>query len=104
MALDKLGAGNDCVRLFSRTDEAYRATYELVRQGKMPEAETLFGKLLNRLFEPEEEGVVREQYIDGSKLPEYDAARRYLGPAGFFVRSEDNGWSITGCLMNKQAP
>lgn len=104
VALDKLGAGNDCARVFSRTDEAYRATYELIRQGKMPEAETLLGKLLNRAFEPEEEGVVREQYIDGSKLPEYDAARRYLGPAGLFSHAEDNGWSITGCLLSKQAP
>ena len=104
IALDKLGAGNDSVRLFSRTDEAYRATYELIRQGKMPEAETLFGKLMNRLFEPEEEGAVREQYIDGSQMPDYEVVRRYLGPAGMFVRSEDDGWSVTGCLMNRQAP
>jgi hypothetical protein len=104
VALDQLGAGDDSFRLFSRTDEAYRSTYELMRQGKMPESESLFGKLLNRVFEPEEEGAVREQYVDGSKLPEYDVARRYLGPAGLFVRSTDAGWSITGCLLNKQAP
>lgn len=104
IALDKLGAGNDCVRLFSRTDEAYRSTYELIRQGKMPEAESLFGKLMNRLFEPEDEGAVREQYIDGAEMPDYEIVRRYLGPAGWFIRSEDEGWSITGCLLNRQAP
>ena len=69
----------------------------------MPEAETLLGKMLNRLFEPEEEGVLREQVIDGSKMPDYEVARRYLGPTGFVVRSEDDGWAITGCLINKEA-
>jgi hypothetical protein len=104
VALDELGAGEDSFRFFTRTDEAYRTTYELLRQGKMPEAESLLGKLLNRLLEPEEEGVMREQVIDGSQLPEFQVVRRYLGPAGLYVRSEDDGWAITGCLLDKQAP
>ena len=104
VALDKLGAGADSFRFFSRTDEAYRATYELIRQGKMPEAETLLGKLLNRIYEPEEEGVPRKQYVDGSKLPDFQVVRRYLGPAGLFSRTEQDGWSVTGCVLSKEAP
>ncbi len=100
-SLDKLGAGTDSFRFFTRTDEAYRTTYELIRQGKMPEAKSLLGKLLNRLLGPDEEGVLREQQIDGSKMPPFDAVRRYLGPAGMFVHSEDDGWFATGCLLSK---
>ena len=36
-----------CVGGFSRTDEQFRPTYELIRQGKMPESESLLGRTLN---------------------------------------------------------
>ena len=53
-------------------DEAVRPVYELLRQGKMPESETLLGRLLNRLMTPpddEDEGILREQKIDARQLP-----------------------------------
>ena len=80
--LDRIGAGEDSLRSFSRTDEEYRPTYELIRQGKMPESESMLGRFLNRLLGPDDEDVLREQKIDGSQLPDFQAVRRYLGPAG----------------------
>jgi hypothetical protein len=103
VALERLGAGQDSFRFFTRTDEAYRPTYELIRQGKMPEAETLLGRLLNGILGPEEEGVLRQQQIDGSKMPDYDAVRRYLGPGGIYARQETEGWLVVGCLLTKEA-
>ncbi len=100
-ALVKIGAGSNSFRFFTRTDEAYRPTYELIRQGRMPEAKSVFGKILNQLLGPDEKGILREQQIDGSKMPEFDAVRRYLGPAGVYVHSEDNGWFVAGCLLSK---
>lgn len=100
-ALAKIGAGPSSFRFFSRTDEAYRPTYELIRQGQMPEAKTVLGRLLNRLLGPDEKGILREQQIDGTKMPEFDAVRRYLGPAGVFVQSEEDGWFVAGCLLSK---
>jgi hypothetical protein len=47
--------------------------------------------------------VLRKQRIDGSNLPEFEAIRAYLGPAGGYMRSEPNGWYVTGVLLNKQA-
>ena len=102
-ALTKLGAGQDAVRYFSRMDKEFHTTYELIRQGKMPESETLLGDALNRLFGPEEKGVLREQQIRGDKMPDYDKVRVYLGPAGLFVQSEDNGWFVAGCVVKKPA-
>jgi hypothetical protein len=103
VALEELGSGDDAFRFFTRTDEAARATYELLRQGRMPESESLFGKALNYIFEPEEEGELREQFLDGSRLPEFQVVRRYLGPGGLFVRSEEEGWSVSGVLLTKEA-
>jgi hypothetical protein len=103
-ALDNLGGGTQAVRHFVRTDKAYMTTYELVRQNKMPEAQTVLGKVLNRLFAPEEDDdamVVRQQQIDGAKMPEFDKVREYLGPGGFFVQSEDDGWLVRGCLLER---
>jgi hypothetical protein len=101
--LTKLGSRKDTVRFFSRTDEEFRATYELIRQGKMPESETILGQVLNRILSPDEEDGVREQQIDGSKMPPYMVVRRYLGPAGGFAQAEptDDGWFITGVVLTK---
>lgn len=106
VALSRLLPGETAARCFIRTDEAYRPTYELLRQGKMPESETLLGRLLNRLLSPpddEGEGILREQKIDGRKLPDFEMVRRYFGPSGTIVRSEDDGWFITGATLTKLA-
>ncbi|RIK73990.1 MAG: hypothetical protein DCC68_23825 [Planctomycetota bacterium] len=102
--MEKLGAGENSFRLFGRTDEQTRPTYELLRAGKMPEAETLLGRILNRLLEEPRALEPRKQKLDGSQLPSYDMVRRYLGPAGTFVTSRDDGWLITGFSLPKRAP
>ncbi|MBN2475917.1 MAG: hypothetical protein JXB62_14995 [Pirellulales bacterium] len=107
-AVGQLSIAGQCGRSFSRTDEEYRPTYELIRQGRMPESETLLGRVLNRIF-GEGRGDVRNQRIDGSKLPAYDAVRRFLGPAGMVVASESDqttgepkGWFFKGFTLSKE--
>ncbi|MCG8586644.1 MAG: hypothetical protein MI757_18230, partial [Pirellulales bacterium] len=103
--LDRLGGKETFVRSFSRTDEEYRPTYELIKQGEMPQSKTMLGMMLNRWLAPDlEEGEFRDQQIDGSKLPDYEVCRRYLGPAGIFGIAEDNGWYLTGFVLSKQNP
>jgi hypothetical protein len=99
--LTELGSQHDSFRIFSRTDESYRAAYELLKQGKLPESETMLARLLNAMFGPREEGAVRQQEIDGSKLPDYDEVKKYFGPGGVYVQTEENGWTIVGCLIKK---
>jgi hypothetical protein len=73
----------------------------------MPEAKSILGKLLNRILTTEKEqrdGILRKQQIDGSSLPNFEAVRRYLGPHGGVVRSEKEGWIMTGVVLNKEAP
>ena len=101
-AIEKAGGKTACWRFFSMTDEEYRATYELIRQGKMPESETMLARALNAILAPPEKGTVRKQRIDGSKLPDYEIVRRHLGPAGFFAVSEDKGWFLKGFTLPKK--
>lgn len=106
-ALDDLLPGEFSAKCFLRTGQAYRPTYDLLRQNKMPQSETLMGRLLNRLLTPpevSEEGILREQQIDGSKLPKFEAVRHYFGPAGTIIRSESDGWSVVGVSLTNIAP
>jgi hypothetical protein len=105
--LEQVAPGERSGWSFARTDEELRPTYELLRTGKMPQAETMLGKLLNNMLTTEverEEGQVRKQRIDGSTLPNFEAVRRYLGPAGRVLRSEPDGWFFTAAVINKEAP
>ena len=63
VSLEKMGATNTCLRLFTRTDKAYHTSYELLRQGKMPESKSLFGMMLNRLLSPADDEPVRAQQL-----------------------------------------
>ena len=99
--LNVLGSNLNSFLFFSRTDESYRATYELMKDNKLPQAETMLARLLNGMFGPKEEGVFRQQEIDGSKLPEFDDVKKYLGPGGLYTQSEDDGWWVVGCLLKK---
>ena len=92
-----------CAWVFSRTDKEYRATYELIRQGKMPESETMLGRMLNTVFGAGKKGVLRQQEVDGSKLPDFDVVRRHLGTAGGFGVTEENGWFLKGFMLSKEA-
>jgi hypothetical protein len=106
-SLNRLAPGERCGWHFGRSDEEFRPTFELIRQGKMPESKTMLGKFLNNVLTTEEErqdGVLRQQQIDGSTLPSFEAVRRYFGPHGRVTRSDKDGWFITGAVLNKEAP
>jgi len=101
--INQMNPQEKCARIFSRTDEEYRPTYEMVRQNKMPESESLLGQLLNMLFGEGKKGAVRHQKIDGSKLPDYEVVRHYLNPAGMQVTAEKDGWFLKGFTLNMEA-
>jgi hypothetical protein len=101
---EKLGAGETSARGFVRSDEQYHATYELFRQGKLPESDTFFARLLNLVLGEDKEGVTRKPRFDGEKLPNFEAVRHYFGAAGSFAASEPTGWLIVGFTVGKEIP
>ena len=100
--IDQLVPQDKCARVFSRTDEEYRPTYEMIKQNKMPESESMFAKFLNNLFGEGKKGA-RQQKIDGSKMPDYEMVRHYLNPAGMQITSEKDGWFLKGFILNMEA-
>lgn len=97
--IEALQPKEKCVRVFSRTDEEYHATYEMIRENKMPESESMLARVLNQLFG--EGKKHRQQKLDGSQLPEYDTVRHYLAPAGLQATAEPDGWFIKGFTVSK---
>lgn len=105
--LTKLAPGDRSGWAFGRGDEEVRPMYELVRQNRMPESKSMMGKLLNNFLTSEADrkaGKPRQQKVDGALLPDFEAVRRYFGPHGRVVRSDQDGWFITGAILNTQAP
>lgn len=92
------------MQFFSRTAETIQPTYELFRQGKMPQSRTVLGKAINALFVPEEErkDPNRRQLIDGSKLPEFERIRHYFGLSGLYGATEEDGFFFKGFLVEKE--
>ena len=93
------------LQFFARTDETLRPTYEMLRQGKLPQSQAVFAKMINMVLVPADGSTepVRAQAIDGSKLPEFDKVRQHFGPAGFYGASEDNGFFFKGFLLEKKS-
>lgn len=99
--LVKLGQSNDSFRYFAKTEESYRATYEMMRQNKLPQTESMFARMLNMILNPDPEAGDRKNEIDGSKLPPYETMVKYLGPTGAFAQSEEEGWWVVGTLQKR---
>ncbi|MEZ6116592.1 MAG: DUF3352 domain-containing protein [Pirellulaceae bacterium] len=100
--LVEMGAGEDCARFFSRLSEVLRPNYELLRQGKMPESETMLGRLLNRVLGPEDKTEKRKQELNAQKLPAFQLLEKYLGPTGSFIQTQDEGWVIKGVILSPE--
>ena len=99
--LKLMGLPQSCGQVFSRTDEEYRPTYELIRQGKMPQSEAMLGRMLNAMLAPGKKGGTRKQRLDGSHLPDYQVVRSSLGLGGMGAVSEPDGWFLKGFMLPK---
>jgi hypothetical protein len=96
--LEKLGATSTAVEMFRRTDQEHNVTYELMREGKLPQAKTMVARILNATLGGTEEKP-REVQVDGSRMPPFEAVKKYFGPAGLYMTSEENGWYMTGFTL-----
>ena len=96
-----------------RVDRSLEANYELLRRGDMGKSQTVLARVINEIFSKETEEaagkekdseVVRKQKLDGTKLPANyrKSVAPYLGPMGWALEVEDDGWRITGCVLKKK--
>lgn len=99
-------AGQDEVSLrhFARLDRVFEGNYELIRSDKLQSANTMFAKLMTKLREEAEKAGIQPKKFDPSKMPDYDAnVAPYLGPTGWSIESNEDGWLITSCLLKRES-
>ncbi len=101
ITFNKLGMKQQSSRSFSWTDRAIEPSYELIRQGKMPQSESLLGRTLNSLAAAGKKGAVRQQRIRGDKLPDFKVVAPALGPATASMTAEPDGMFVKGVLVTK---
>ncbi|MGE0605812.1 MAG: hypothetical protein AB7O62_01710 [Pirellulales bacterium] len=91
-----------CYRRFSRTEREFESSYELMRQGEMPQSESFLAQLLNNnRSDPKDDEGRRKQRLDGSKMPPYDTARGYFTPSGWVGITEKDGWFLVHFMQRK---
>jgi hypothetical protein len=104
-AMEREGGKSRSFQRIVRTDLSLRIKYQLLREGKFVESDSMLAAILRRLKETNETAETAEPAerakIDMSKLPAFSEVEKYLQPAGGFVVTEDQGWSTTYFLLRK---
>lgn len=100
------GSNNGSAWQIVRTSLAYRVPYELFREGKLMESQSMLASILDRLLQNETEMRIKEQKLSGSKLPPFNQISHFLQPSGLMVRSTPNGWEFGSVMLtgNGQVP
>ena len=80
VTFSKLGVKQQSSRSFSWTDRAVQPTYELIRQGKMPQSESLLGRTLNSLAAPRQEEGAAAATDRRQQVARLRRRRQGLGP------------------------
>jgi hypothetical protein len=95
---EHLGDGASSGWQVVRTKLAYRVQYELFREGKLRQSQSMLASILDRLLQNEPEMRGKEQKVDGSKLPPFEEVAQFLQPSGMMFRTTEDGWQF-GSLM-----
>ena len=106
------------IRHFGRLDSSLRSHYQKFREGRFEWFDWIARDEQDR---PSEELAIvdiddpvpakqrdrrRQRWFDGSKLPaNFDKlVAPFLGSFGWILEAEDDGWLITGCVLDKGPP
>ncbi len=103
----EMGKDPICGWRINRSALAYRAQYELFKQGKLQGGKGMgmFGTMIENLLESKSEiEKPKKAIVDGTKLPAFDAVAKYLQPSGTYIRTMDNGWSYGSLLLSGNTP
>lgn len=87
----------------NRSALAYRAQYELFKQGK--QGKGMVAIFLENLFDNKSEiEQPKKAIVNGDKLPPFEVLVKYLQPSGTYIRTMENGWSYGSLLLSANQP
>jgi hypothetical protein len=89
-----------CVWQIVRNSTAYRVQYELFREGKLRDSESMLSSILDRLLQSDTEIKEKVQVLKGNNLPPFENIAKFLQPSGMMVRATDSGWEFGGLLLS----
>ena len=94
------GQGEHFLQILARSGELVMPTYELARQGKVPEARTILGVIMRAIMTPKDGQLAGEKIeFDRSTLPPFEQIKSYFGTAGTVGIVEEDGWLIEGAQL-----
>ena len=91
------GQGERFLQIFARSGDLIMPTYELAREGKMPESQTILGAIIRAMIAGN--GGQRNTGFDRSSLPPFERIKGYFGTAGTVGTVETDGWFIEGVQL-----
>lgn len=103
LAQEPAAANGVFIRSYSRNVDGLRENYELFRQGKLPQGQTLGAKLLNAILTPPGQKTPREIKFDGSALPPFNETfAKNIGFSLFFGAVESDGLFFKGFSVSPE--
>lgn len=96
-AIAKLGANGVAFDRITRTKLSFRTKYELLRQGKLKDSDTVLGSIYRRIFE---DGLSEEKaQLNAARLPPLKQVEQFLPFGGTYLRTTEDGWELNGFLL-----
>jgi hypothetical protein len=97
-SLKELGCQSPAFDRVVRTQLSLRVKYQLLREGKLKESDSILASLFRRFFEDEESE--KTDPLNAGKLPPLEQIEEFLPDGGGYYRTTADGWDITGFLLN----
>lgn len=85
-----------------RTKQAYRVQYELFREGKLKESQSMLASVLDKLLANETEIRGKTQKVSGKALPPFEKIASFLQPSALMVRSKGDGWEFGSVMLGRE--
>ena len=98
-SLKELGCNSPALDRIVRTKLSLRAKYNLLREGKLKDSDSVLSSFYRRFLEDQE--AETDESINAADLPPLSVIEKYLPSGGGFSETTEDGWSLTGFLLNQ---
>ena len=91
-----------CVWVYSPTENNYRLNYELYKDGKAIESNTMLSRIIKAISGTDKPKTQQTSKIDASSLPPFDQIKSYFGTSGGFSKIENDGFSFEEFVLSNR--
>ncbi|MBR0239322.1 MAG: hypothetical protein IJQ39_14605 [Thermoguttaceae bacterium] len=103
MAVAKQRCGDSaCVWVYSPTENNYRLNYELYKDGKAIESNTMLTRIIKAISGTDKPKTQQTNKVDASSLPPFDQIKSYFGTSGGFSKIENDGFSFEEFVLSNR--